>query len=176
MAQLIDDILSLSRLSGGAIVREELDLSALAENVWASLRASDPRRTVDIRIESKIKVRGDPRLLRIALENLLGNAWKFTRKQPNVKIGFGSAADQGPGVYFVRDNGAGFKMEYAEKLFGAFQRLHDAGEFPGTGIGLALVKRIVRRHEGRIWAEAEEGKGAVFYFTLGEDAGKGTLS
>jgi len=170
MGRLIDDLLGLSRVTRGTINRERVDLSALAEEVAEGLREARPERTVEFSAQQGLKVWGDPRLLRVALENLIGNAWKFTAKEPEARIEFGvdeklSVRGRVP-VYYVRDNGAGFEMAYADKLFGAFQRLHAADEFEGTGIGLATVQRIVHRHGGRIWAESEVGRGATFYFTL----------
>jgi len=167
MAQLIDDMLNLSRVSRGEMRREEIDLSRMARDITEQLQRAQPERIVEVKIEDGIKARGDDRLLRIALENLLGNAWKFTSKQPSSRIEFGvQAGDAGEDVFFVRDNGAGFDMAYADKLFGAFQRLHSIDEFEGTGVGLATVQRIIRRHGGRIWAESQPGRGATFYFTL----------
>lgn len=167
MAQLIDDMLNLSRVSRGEMRREEIDLSRMARDITEQLQRAQPERIVEVKIEDGIKARGDDRLLRIALENLLGNAWKFTSKQPSSRIEFGAqAGDAGEDVFFVRDNGAGFDMAYADKLFGAFQRLHSIDEFEGTGVGLATVQRIIRRHGGRIWAESQPGRGATFYFTL----------
>jgi len=168
MAQLIDDMLNLSRVSRAEMRREQIDLSELARDITAQLQeAQTAERAIEIRIEDGIEARGDNRLLRIALENLLGNAWKFTSKQPSAKIEFGvRVGDTGEEIFFVRDNGAGFDMAYADKLFSAFQRLHTANEFEGTGIGLATVQRIIHRHGGRIWAEGEPNRGATFYFTL----------
>jgi len=167
MAQLIDDMLNLSRVSRGEMRREEIDLSRMARDITEQLQRAQPERIVEVKIEDGIKARGDDRLLRIALENLLGNAWKFTSKQPSSRIEFGAqAGDAGEDVFFVRDNGAGFDMAYADKLFSAFQRLHSIDEFEGTGVGLATVQRIIRRHGGRIWAESQPGRGATFYFTL----------
>jgi len=166
MAALIDDLLNLSRISRKEMKRERVSLSALAREITDGLRRSQPGRDVEFVIARGLTVDGDAQLLRAALENLLGNAWKFTGKQDAARIEFGSTEKDGKTAYFVRDDGAGFEMAYAEKLFGAFQRLHSASEFEGTGIGLATVQRIVHRHGGRVWAEGEVGKGATFYFTL----------
>ena len=166
MEQLIDDLLHLARVSRAELQSEPVDLSALARSIVAELRQREPRRAVEFACADRAPVRGDPRLLRIALENLLGNAWKFTLRRQPAHIEFGSVAQDGRPVYFVRDNGAGFDMAYAEKLFGPFQRLHGATEFPGSGIGLATVHRILQRHGGRVWAEAVVDGGATFYFTL----------
>jgi signal transduction histidine kinase len=167
MARLIDDLLALSRVSRRPLRRAEVDLSALAESVIADLRKAEPGRVVEVTITPGLKVNADAGLLRIALENLLGNAWKFTRRneQPGIELGIipGAVSPE----YYVHDNGAGFDMAYADKLFDAFQRLHRASEFEGTGIGLATVHRVIRRHGGHVRAEAEVGKGATFYFTLG---------
>jgi light-regulated signal transduction histidine kinase (bacteriophytochrome) len=139
----------------------------MAQSIIALLRATQPDRQVEIVIQPDLKTRGDPRLLRIALENLLGNAWKFTSKVPLARIELGTTGTEDDRtIYFVRDNGAGFDMTYSDKLFGPFQRLHAATEFPGTGIGLATVQRIIHRHGGRVWADSTVGKGATFYFTL----------
>ena len=177
MGHLIDDMLTLSRVTRAEMLRETVDLGALAADALAELQKSEPERKVDWHIESGLVAEGDVRLLRVVLVNLLGNAWKFTGKTANAKIEFGaaSAPDTGnapipdtqdaPG-FFVRDNGAGYDMSYADKLFGAFQRLHLLSDFPGTGIGLATVQRIIHRHGGRVWAEGAVGKGATFYFTL----------
>ncbi|MGC2456822.1 MAG: CHASE3 domain-containing protein [Gallionellaceae bacterium] len=167
MGHLIDDMLTLSRVTRAEMRRGTVDLSALAADVLAELQKSEPRRKVDWRIESGLVAEGDAQLLRVALVNLLGNAWKFTGKTANAKIEFGAMRNtDGTTGFFVRDNGAGFDMAYADKLFGAFQRLHLASEFPGTGIGLATVQRIIHRHGGRVWAEGAVGKGATFYFSL----------
>jgi PAS domain S-box-containing protein len=167
MGHLIDDLIKLARVARAEIKRETVDLSALAGEVLAALRKSEPGREVECRIEPGLTATGDARLLRVVLDNLLGNAWKFTGRQPRPCIEFGAtgSADGAP-AFFVRDNGAGFDMTYAGKLFGAFQRLHTLSEFPGTGVGLATVQRIVHRHGGRVWAEGAVGKGATFYFTL----------
>jgi len=166
MATLIDDLLKLSRITRSELKREDIDLSALAAEVIDELRNQEPNRVVQCTIQPGLIVWGDARLLRIVLDNLLGNAWKFTSKQPEAQIEFGMQMQDDEPVYFVRDNGAGFDMAYAEKLFGAFQRLHDTNEFPGTGIGLATAQRIVHKHGGRIWAESKVEQGAIFYFTL----------
>lgn len=166
MAQLIDDLLKLSRLSRGELHCERVDLSDLAREIVVDLRQQQPERQVDVTIAPQLIVYGDARLLRIALENLLGNAWKFTGKTAAARIELGVMEQEGQPVYFIRDNGAGFEMAYADKLFGAFQRLHQNTEFEGTGIGLATVQRIIHRHGGRIWAEGVVGQGATFYFTL----------
>jgi signal transduction histidine kinase len=168
MAQLIDDMLGLSRVTRHEMLREPVNLSALARNDASHLRAQQSERSVEFVITEDAMVEGDRRLLEVMLENLLSNAWKFTSKQPHARIEFGKEFPEGEGktTYFVRDNGAGFDMAYAGKLFGPFQRLHTRGEFEGTGVGLATVQRIIHRHGGRIWAEGEVGKGATFSFTL----------
>lgn len=172
MATLIDDLLALSRVTRSEMRCVTTDLSALAHEIVEDLRREQPERGgVDIRIARGIQVQGDPSLLRAALDNLLRNAWKFTARQPEVRIEVGVEQNEGRSIYFVRDNGVGFDMKYAGKLFGAFQRLHSDADFPGTGIGLATVHRIIRRHGGEIWAEAAVGKGAVFFFTLGSGVG-----
>ncbi|MEW6613764.1 MAG: ATP-binding protein, partial [Pseudomonadota bacterium] len=167
MAELIDDLLNLSRITRSEMHRRSVNLSELAGQAAEHLRATQPQRPVTVVIVPDVIAHGDARLLQIALENLLGNAWKFTRKQADARIEFGMREQDGQPVYFVRDNGAGFDMAYADKLFGAFQRLHSPGEFEGHGIGLATVARIIARHGGRIWAEGAVGRGATFYFTLG---------
>jgi PAS domain S-box-containing protein len=166
MGTLIDDLLNLSRVSRRALHREPVDLTKLASEIAGELREQDPQRRVELRIADDLKTEGDPELLRVVLENLIGNAWKYTAKRPQAKIEFGLARHNGDSSYFVRDDGAGFDMQYAGKLFAPFQRLHGVNEFPGTGVGLATVQRIIHRHGGRLWAEAEVNKGATFYFTL----------
>src|SRR5690606_25553566 len=145
---------------------QQVDLSALARDVASELQRAEPRREVEIEIEDDLEVTADPRMLRIALENLLGNAWKFTAGRSPGRIELGCTEAEGETVFHLRDNGVGFDMAYVDQLFRAFQRLHDAREFPGTGIGLATVQRIIHKHGGRIWAEGEPGRGAVFHFTL----------
>lgn len=167
MAALIDDLLKLSRVSRAELHREPVDISAMAQEVMRELSKAEPQREVDVAVQEGLTAEADARLLRVVLDNLLGNAWKYTGKAVDARIEFGIQAEEhGVQVFCVRDNGAGFDMAYADKLFGAFQRLHDAGEFPGTGIGLATVQRIIHKHGGRIWAESEPGQGAIFYFTL----------
>lgn len=166
MGQLIDDLLSLARITRSEMRREGVDLSALAQAIAGELQETQSERQVEFVIAQGMVATGDARLLRIVLENLLGNAWKFTGKRPRARIELGVTQDDGHRVYFVRDDGAGFDMAYANKIFGAFQRLHAMTEFSGTGIGLATVQRIIHRHGGRIWAEAAVGQGATFYFTL----------
>lgn len=166
MSQLIDDMLVLSRVTRREMKRSAVDLSALANIIAAELVKTQPQRHVEFDIAPGLVVNGDAELLRAMLENLLGNAWKFTLNQQRAKIEFGITELDGKPLYIVRDNGVGFDMAYASKLFQAFQRLHLQTEFPGTGIGLATVKRIINRHGGSIWAESEVGKGATFYFNL----------
>jgi light-regulated signal transduction histidine kinase (bacteriophytochrome) len=168
MGVLIDDILDLSRVTRAEMRHESVDLSGIARSVLGELAASQPDRHAEIEIKERLETTGDSHLLRIALENLLGNAWKFTSKLPTAHIQFGETPSDGPAIFFVRDDGAGFNPAYAKRLFGVFERLHDRDEFPGTGIGLATVQRIVHRHGGRIWAEGAVGQGATFYFTLAE--------
>jgi PAS domain S-box-containing protein len=167
MGHLIDDLLQLSRLSRAEMQIRPVDLSAMALKVIDELQGSEPARIVDVHIEPGLVVRGDPGLLHVAMYNLLTNAWKFTSRRERALIEFGRVSDRSLPAFFVRDNGAGFDMQYAEHLFSPFQRLHAEEQFKGTGIGLATVQRIIRRHYGRIWAEAAEGKGATFYFELG---------
>jgi PAS domain S-box-containing protein len=167
MSQLIDDLLQLSRVTRGEIVREPVDLSAMAEKVMGELRDGEPARKVQVAIEPGLQCRGDPRLIAIVLDNLLDNAWKYTGKTAEARIEFGAAKlDEAAPAFYIRDNGAGFDMAYAKRLFLPFQRLHSAQEFEGTGIGLATVSRIIQRHGGRVWAEGEVGKGATITFTL----------
>lgn len=166
MGAMIDDLLDLSRLSRREMGHEQVDLSALARGVADDLRRVDPGRRARFTIAEGLSVAGDVGLLRVVLENLLENAWKFTTKEPEALIEFGAVERGGETVYYVRDNGVGFDQAYADKLFVPFQRLHGAGEFRGTGVGLATVARIVRRHGGALWAEGEVGRGATFYFAL----------
>jgi PAS domain S-box-containing protein len=166
MGRLIDDLLKLARVSRAALNHESIDLSSIALDIVNDLRTASPGREVDIKIAPGLVAVGDAHLIRIALENLLNNAWKYTGKRAAAHIEFGQRSQNGESCYFVEDNGAGFDMAYAGKLFGAFQRLHDAKEYPGTGIGLATVQRIIHRHSGHIWADAALDRGSVFYFTL----------
>jgi signal transduction histidine kinase len=189
MGQLIDDLLNLSLGKSRQIWYETVDLSLMGQNIVAKLHQSEPQRQVELAIASGMTVQGDPRLLQIVLENLLGNAWKYTGKQPHACIEFGvleqestaarnksSRVDKGDSLekqlrtYYVRDNGVGFDMTAADKLFTAFHRLHDRGEFEGTGIGLVTVQRIIQRHGGKIWAQAAPQRGATFFFQLPERA------
>jgi signal transduction histidine kinase len=167
MGQMIDDLLTLSRATRGELQWEQVDLSALAMSIVAEVHEHNPGRQVSWEITPQVIAQCDPRVLRIVLENLLHNAWKFTSKHERATIVFGTQRSDGDTVYFVRDDGAGFDMTYANKLFGIFQRLHAITEFEGTGIGLAIVARLIHRHGGRVWAEGAVEKGATFSFTLG---------
>lgn len=166
MGLLIDDLLNLSRVTRAQMQRQTVDLSGMAQSIAAELARRDGARKVEWVISSGIQAYGDQRLLHVVLDNLLGNAWKYTSKHERARIEFGRQGTNGSVAYFVRDDGAGFNPEYSERLFGAFQRLHGAAEFPGTGIGLATVQRIILRHGGRVWAEGAVERGATFYFTL----------
>jgi len=166
MAQLIDDMLTLSRVSRSEINIQQVNLSKIVQEIADELRETQPEREVEFIIQEGIKAHGDAILLRTVLENLLGNAWKFTSKHATARVEFGMQLQNGMPVYFIRDDGAGFDMNYAQNLFGAFQRLHTNTEFPGTGIGLATVQRVIHRHGGKVWAEGEVEKGAAFYFTV----------
>jgi len=166
MGDLIDGILRLSRLTRSEMHHVPTNLSVLAEEIAGRLQEMQPERRAKFDIDKDLTANGDPQMLRVLLENLLGNAWKFTGKKPQAKIEFSMDQNNGRKAYFIRDNGAGFDMAYADKLFGAFQRLHEARDFPGTGIGLATVQRIINRHGGEIWAEGKVGQGATFHFTL----------
>ena len=168
MAQLIEDLLGLSRVTRSDLNRARVDLSALARGIAERLQLTEPARRVELVIEPDVLGEGDARLLALVLENLLGNAWKFTASRDPARIEFGVIRDADRTATFVRDNGAGFDMAYVDRLFGVFQRLHSSSEFEGTGIGLATVHRIIRRHGGRVWAEGAVDRGATFYFTLGE--------
>jgi PAS domain S-box-containing protein len=169
MGLLIDDLLQLSRVASAELKRERVDLSALAHRVASRLREENPSRRIEFQIEDGLQMHGDARLLDVVLTNLFNNAVKFTAPRAEARIEFGLTETAGERAFFVRDNGVGFNMAYASSLFSAFQRLHKASEFPGTGIGLATVQRVIRRHGGRVWAEAVAGAGATFYFTVGEE-------
>jgi light-regulated signal transduction histidine kinase (bacteriophytochrome) len=166
MGTLIDDLLAMARITRATLAAEPIDLAAMAEAVVGDLRRTEPARAVDVTIAPDLHAVGDRRLVRIALVNLIGNAWKYTGKTAAPRIEIGRLAGIAPPTFFVRDNGAGFAMKYAQRLFEPFQRLHGADEFEGTGVGLATVERIVLRHGGRVWAEAAVGEGATFFFTL----------
>jgi signal transduction histidine kinase len=168
MARLLEDLLELSRCTTGPMLREDADLSALASDIAQGLRAEEAGRGVDFAIEAGVRADADPGLVAVLLTNLLGNAWKFTRMKDRARIEFGVDDAHGERAYFVRDDGAGFDMARVDTLFEPFHRLHDVKTFPGSGVGLSTAKRIVERHDGRIWARSEPGRGAVFYFTLGE--------
>ena len=169
MAQIIEAMLDFSAISRDELHRENVDLSELAVVVMAELQLSAPERMVSFTIAKGLEVNGDARLLRSVMENLFGNAWKYTGNVPHSCIEFGKMEEGGVSVYFVRDNGAGFDMAHSDKLFAPFHHLPETEEFAGPGVGLATVERIIRRHGGRVWAEGEPGKGATFYFTLGGD-------
>lgn len=173
MAQLIESLLMLAQLTQSEIRRQRVDLSRLAQASVARLQDMHPERQIEVIIANDLFAYGDERLLGIVLDNLLGNAWKFTAKQRVARVEFGQVTDDGESAYFVSDNGVGFDMAYASKLFGVFQRLHSAEEFHGTGVGLATVQRIIRRHEGRIWARGKVGQGASFRFTLSDQRQSG---
>ncbi|MBA3821183.1 MAG: PAS domain S-box protein [Deltaproteobacteria bacterium] len=166
MAQLIDDLLNLSRLTRTSFEPKPIELGSIAREVCDELRRGDPGRDVEVVIDDAMQASADPRMLRIVLENLIGNAWKFSRGRPRARIEVGCTRSEGRTVYHVRDDGVGFDPKYAGKLFFPFQRLHSAREFEGTGIGLATVQRIVRGHGGEIWATSAPGSGATFSFTL----------
>jgi signal transduction histidine kinase len=169
MAQLIDDLLELSRVTRGEFRRERINLTDIARTIAARLQNEQPARRVHFAIADGLVDQGDARLLAVALENLIGNAWKYSSKRAETRIEVGASDSDGPRAYFVRDNGAGFDMQYAGKLFGVFQRLHAEAEFEGTGIGLVTVQRIIRRHGGRIWAEAKSRRGCnILFYVVGE--------
>jgi signal transduction histidine kinase len=166
MGELIDDLLTLSRLSQGELNQEPVDISALAAEIVTDLSAKEPEREVTVEIEPGLRAQGDRGLLRVALDNIIGNAWKFTGMVERPRIEVGADRQDGEAVFHVRDNGTGFDMNYADKLFAPFQRLHSPHQFEGSGIGLATAQRVLRRHGGRIWADSRPGEGATFYFTL----------
>lgn len=168
MGQLIEDLLNLSRVTRREMARKPVDLSQMAREIAAELQSQHPARRVDFRVMPDLVVEVDPNLMKIALENLLSNAFKFTARREEARIEVGVVEKNGEKIYYIRDNGIGFDMTYASKLFTPFQRLHSVQDFPGTGVGLATVQRVIQRHGGRIWPEAEVGVGATFYFTLGE--------
>lgn len=168
MGELIDGLLSLSRITRNTMVIETINLSLIAHDVVLTLERGEPERKVKVIIEDNVIAEGDPVLLHAVLANLIGNSWKFTSKKEDAQIEFGKCIEDSQTVFFVRDNGAGFDMRYSEKLFGTFQRLHTEDEFQGTGLGLATVQRIILRHHGKIWAKSEIGKGATFFFNLGK--------
>jgi len=168
MSELIDDLLALSRTTQSALRREPVDLSEIAGEAIENLRTSEPTRQVEVVIAEHLYAECDARLIRVAFENLLSNAWKFTAKKSTPKIEVGSIlTDDKQTAYFVRDNGAGFEMKHSARLFGVFQRLHSEAEFPGNGIGLATVRRVIQKHNGKIWAQSVPGEGTTFFFTLG---------
>jgi PAS domain S-box-containing protein len=166
MAQLIDDMLRLSRITRAEMRKDPVNLAEIASRIVDSLKTHEPERAVNVNIQDNLLAQGDEGLLRMAIENLLNNAWKFSAKTNPAEIEMGKTLIDGKETFFIRDNGVGFDMNYADKLFAVFQRLHSPREFPGTGVGLAIVQRVIHRHGGRIWAESEPGKGATFYFTL----------
>lgn len=167
MAQLIDGLLTLAQVSRTQLLYEPVDLSVIAHGILQVCQAGSPERLVELHIKSDLKAHGDGRLISVVMENLILNAWKFTSQQAHAVIRVDQQFDAaGLSVFSVSDNGAGFDMAYADKLFAPFQRLHAASEYPGTGVGLATVSRVIRRHGGRIWAEAAPGQGATFFFTL----------
>ena len=169
MSQLIDDLLDLARVSRAELRRQRVDLTSIAKDIATSLTQGQPQRHAKVEVADGLVAEGDPQLLRVALENLLTNAWKFTEKHPTALIEVGQKSEGNGPVYFVRDDGSGFDMAHGDLLFAPFQRLHRQSDFPGTGVGLATVQRIVHRHGGRVWGEGAVERGAVFYFTLGEE-------
>jgi len=171
MSEMIEGLLQMSRLARVEMIRDEVDLSAIARGIATSLQRAAPERDTTFVIPDGVTANGDERLMRAVLENLLGNAWKFTGKQSGARIELGVQRDGGQDVFFIRDNGAGFDPAHAAKMFRPFQRLHSEREFSGTGIGLATVQKIVQRHGGRVWAEGEVGRGATIYFTTGVPQG-----
>ncbi|KPJ95590.1 MAG: hypothetical protein AMJ53_02500, partial [Gammaproteobacteria bacterium SG8_11] len=175
MGTLIDEILELARLSRIPITTQKVNLSTLASEVIDTLKTNDSQRCVSVVVESGLEAEADPQLVRLCIENLLGNSWKYTKRRPQAIIEVGLYRADTPNTFYVKDNGAGFDMQYVDKLFLPFHRLHNDSEFEGTGVGLATVQRIIERHGGSIWAEAEVGKGATFYFTLQSGPNNGSL-
>jgi signal transduction histidine kinase len=175
MSRLIDALLTLARLPHRALLREGLDLRGVGNEILDEFARREPHRHVERKIAEDLTTAGDATLLRVALENLLSNAWKFTRTRSHARITMGAYHDLGEEVFYVRDNGVGYDMTYADKLFAPFERLHREAEFEGIGVGLATVERIVRRHGGRIWAEGAVDQGATFYFTLAPAAGSSAV-
>ncbi|HET7624272.1 MAG TPA: ATP-binding protein [Verrucomicrobiae bacterium] len=165
MDNLVEDLLRLSRVSRGEIQNQEIHLSPIAEDILLGLKQAEPSRNVEIFIAPDLRAKGDARLTRLVLDNLLRNAWKFTGKRERARIEFGRS-EEPSAAFFVRDNGVGFDMAYVNRLFGVFQRLHSPAEFPGSGVGLAIVQRVINRHGGRVWAEGAVDSGATIYFTL----------
>jgi light-regulated signal transduction histidine kinase (bacteriophytochrome) len=166
MSRVIDDLLNLSNVSRQEVQRKSVDLSEMASSLVTRLRQADPDRRVEVIIQKNLLAQADPGLMEVCLSNLIGNAWKFTSKTGDARIEFGTIEQDGKTVYFLEDNGAGFEQKYVDRIFRPFHRLHTASEFDGTGIGLAIVERIIQRHGGKIWAEGEVGKGAIIRFTL----------
>lgn len=166
MGQLIDDLLKLARISRIEMNMEIMNLSDIALSIADELKESNPERNVSFRIQQDIIAIGDQNLIQIVLQNLFDNAWKYSKNEPTAIIEFGTFQKDEQLVYFIKDNGVGFDMKYVDRLFGAFQRLHSHSEFEGTGIGLATVQRIIRRHQGTIWVDSEVNKGTSFFFTL----------
>jgi light-regulated signal transduction histidine kinase (bacteriophytochrome) len=169
MENLVEDMLRLSHVNAMELRRIGVDLSQLAGTIVDDLASREAQRHVETQITAGLRCEADPRLLRIALENLIGNAWKFTRKVARARIEIGAVLHEGVQQYFIRDNGAGFNSEYAQDMFAPFRRLHTANEFPGTGVGLSIVQRVIRRHGGSVWADGAVGRGATFYFTIPEE-------
>jgi light-regulated signal transduction histidine kinase (bacteriophytochrome) len=167
MSKLIDDMLRLSRITRQEIHAHAVDMSGIAEDILIRLRNENPERRVELSLAPQLTVTGDGGLLRVALENLLNNAWKFTSKREVTRLEFGQQELAGEKVFYIRDNGVGFDMKFASKLFTPFQRLHSPADFSGTGIGLAIVNRVIQRHHGRIWVESQPDVGTTFFFTLG---------
>ncbi|MHA2353362.1 MAG: sensor histidine kinase, partial [Candidatus Thorarchaeota archaeon] len=172
MGSLIEDLLVLSRVTRAEMDRTDVDLSEIVTGVAEELQDVDSERQVDIKITDLVQARCDRRLIKLVLQNLLDNAWKFTSKTSDARIEFGSMEREGEILFYVKDNGAGFNMEYSDKLFIPFQRLHQTDDFEGSGIGLATVQRIINRHGGRVWAESEVDEGSTFYFTIPESRSK----